>query len=82
MKLWHLSATKAARDLKRDDGHLDVLDPYEEAHEWIVRADTPERAREIVVDRDERIGFIWHLAEYSTCEELPAEGEECIILGG
>jgi len=79
MTLWIL---KARKDLPKDDN---PWYPWNDKNFGIVvRASTEERARELArdssSDESRRFENAWTSSKYSTCDELPAEGEEDVIL--
>ncbi len=84
MKLWLLRPI-------RQDG--DAWDPwYDKSFGFVVRADTEERAREVAnsnggdetgpakVDIYRTGGDPWLDPKQSTCEELTADGDECMVI--
>lgn len=68
MKLWYL-------EVKSEDVGYDEVDAF------VIRAETEEQARLIAYGRaGDEGGETWRNPEYSTCEELTADGAQGIIL--
>lgn len=69
MKLWILKSV------------TDWTPWYDSAFGFVVRAETETQAREVASHRaGDEGGVVWLDAALTTCEELPTDGEPCVVL--